>query len=79
MYNDNPYMKLSRKSVEAVFKNHNVRIDIGGTTKSIKNITKEEMDISSGTRVVKGRTLISFSLCLSITILSFFLTSLKLG
>ena len=43
MYNDNPYMKLSRKSVEAVFKNHNVRIDIGGTTKSIKNITKEDL------------------------------------
>ena len=43
MYNDDPYTKLSRKSLEAIFKNHNIRVDIGGTTKTIQNITKEDL------------------------------------
>ena len=43
MYNDNPYTKLARKSLEGVFKNHNVKVDIGGTTKSIQNITKKDL------------------------------------
>ena len=43
MYNDDPYTKLSRINLEAIFKNHNIRIDIGGTTKTIQNITKEDL------------------------------------
>lgn len=43
MYNDNPYTKIARKSLEGIFKNHNIKVDIGGTTKSIQNITKKDL------------------------------------
>lgn len=43
MYNDNPYTRLYRRSLECIFKKHNVRIDVGGTPSSIKNITKEDL------------------------------------
>ncbi len=43
MYNDEPEGKLYRESSMAIFKNHPMRIDIGGTEKSVRNITKEEL------------------------------------
>lgn len=43
MYNDEPEGKLYRESGKAIFKRHPMRIDIGGTEKSIRGITKEEL------------------------------------
>ena len=43
MYKDDPLDKLSRASLEGVFKNSEARIDIGGTTSSVKKITKEDL------------------------------------
>ena len=43
MYNDNPYTRLYRRSLECIFKKHNVRIDVGGTPSSIKKITPKDL------------------------------------
>ena len=41
MYQDEPETKLFDKSNKAVFKYHPYRVDIGGTEKSVRSITKE--------------------------------------
>ena len=43
MYKDDPIDKISRLSLEGVFQNSEARIDIGGTTTSVKKITKEDL------------------------------------
>lgn len=43
MYNDEPEGKLYRESSKAIFKYHPMRIDIGGTEKSVRSITKEDL------------------------------------
>ena len=43
MYNDEPEGKIYRESSKAIFKNHPMRIDIGGTEKSVNSITKEDL------------------------------------
>lgn len=43
MYNDEPEGKLYRESSKAIFKYHPMRIDIGGTEKSVNSITKEDL------------------------------------
>ena len=43
MYNDNPYTRLYRRSLECIFKKHNVRVDVGGTPSSIKKITPKDL------------------------------------
>jgi len=43
MYNDEPEGKLYEESSKALFKVHPMRVDIGGTEKSVKSITKEQL------------------------------------
>jgi len=43
MYQDDPYDKLMRTSLESVFKNYEARVDIGGTPSTVKKITKEDL------------------------------------
>ncbi|MBO5375615.1 MAG: insulinase family protein [Bacilli bacterium] len=43
MYNDEPEGKLYEKSSKAIFKYHPMRIDIGGTEKSVRSINKENL------------------------------------
>ena len=43
MYNDEPEGKLYEKSSKAIFKYHPMRIDIGGTEKSVRGINKENL------------------------------------
>ena len=43
MYNDEPEGKLYEASGKSIFKFHPMRIDIGGTEKSVRSITKENL------------------------------------
>jgi predicted Zn-dependent peptidase len=43
MYMDDPFEKIYRASSECLFKNHEARIDIGGTPNTVKKITKEDL------------------------------------
>ena len=43
MYMDDPFEKIYRASSECLFKNHEARIDIGGTPSTVKKITKEDL------------------------------------
>ena len=43
MYNDEPEGKLYRESSKAIFKNHPMRVDIGGTEKSVRTITSNDL------------------------------------
>ena len=43
MYNDEPEGKLYEASGKAIFKRHPMRVDIGGTEKSVRSITKEDL------------------------------------
>jgi len=43
MYKDEPEGKLFEASGKAIFKNHPMRIDIGGTERSVRSITKEDL------------------------------------
>lgn len=43
MYNDEPEGKLYEKSSKSIFKIHPMRVDIGGTAKSVRSITKENL------------------------------------
>ena len=43
MYMDDPFEKIYRTSLECLFKNHEARIDIGGTPNTVKKITKEDL------------------------------------
>lgn len=43
MYNDEPEGKLYEKSSKSIFKIHPMRVDIGGTEKSVRSINKENL------------------------------------
>lgn len=43
MYKDEPEGKLFEESNKAIFKKHPMRVDIGGTPKSVRSITKEQL------------------------------------
>jgi predicted Zn-dependent peptidase len=49
MYEDIPRFKVQANLMQALFHNHPVRLDIGGTVQSVRAITKEQLELCHST------------------------------